>query len=501
KMKKSIYILILSAVLSLLTLCACTPEASGDTPSADVPEIKFYFEEKEIVSDRIEMTFGQAMRSYDFTKGIKATDGSGRLISLVKSDDSADFGRKTGEYNVRYIARDAAGNSAEKSVTFVVTAGNSPVVEGGSYTFDVEGCKIPCDLKGETDGLLYGDDGELVNPEDYGFDEEHLILSFGYAYDNSGTHSFTLETDEGIADFDFTIVDDGKPIFDIENFEDGIYVEGVAHCPLPMDKRRDSSGYTYEYVLKNSSGEDCEVSEENGLLVFYTANGKRIPSGDYVLTVTATDAESRSAGIEYAFEITDLSGPAFKSSVIGAVDFDPDENITEVHYNSGGAVHTTPFGDVVWAGYLAAQDEGGKLMRFDVCFTGSATYNGHINQAATYISHKIRGNRDFVRFYDVNGNEVNYGDLAVNVWYKMVFDIDAIAKEYGKMSTVGIAGHYGSSLRFGANVSGETIRVGNVEYIDKPKETEALFKSTVGGAVSAFFDEENAAVTHLNYNS
>lgn len=461
---------------------------------------KIYFNDTEILSDRIEITFGQALRSYNFVKGIKVSDSFGKSLTFVKSDSSADFEKKVGEYNVQYNAQDAVGNVLNKSVTFVVTAGNSPVVEdNGTYTFDIEGCKIPCDLKGETGGLLFDDDGELVNPKNYSFDDEHLILALDYVFDNLGDHSYMLETNEGIAEFDFTIIDDGKPIFDIENFANEIYIEGVAHCPLPMDKRPNSAGYTYEYGLKNSLEEDCEVIEKNGLLVFYNANDERLPIGDYVLTVTATNSDNQNTQMKYALKIIDLSGPAFKSSAVGAVEFDSDENITELHYN-GGAVHTTPFSDTVWAGYLAAQEEGEKVMQFDIKFIGSATYNGHINNAATYMSYKIRGNRNFVRFYDSNGNEVNYSDLATNTWYKMMFDIDAIENEYGDMGTVGIAGHTGSSLRFGANIEGETIYVKNIEFVEKPAEAQPDFKSSVANAVNAYFDEQGENVTEVHYN-
>ena len=576
---------------------------------------KIYFGDTEIVSDRIEITFGQAMSSYDFVKGVKAFDSFGEPLSVEKSANSDEFMNKIGEYNVRYSAEDIVGNTLSKDVTFVVTAGNSPTVVGGTYSFDANGCKIPCDLKGEKYGLVF-DNGELLNPDFYGFDKDNLIFTPEYCLLNLGDHDFTVETAEGVAEFTVSIADHGYPLFEIPNLNNATFIYGAAYSSIPADTRTESSGYTYNYILKNSAGEVCKTAEKDGKLIFCTADDECVPAGNYALSVIAavngktsrkeyeftvkyptltggeesmvvsTDQTIDGVKADYCFEKADGSdawsgrlyvnapakaynfisfyiyfdycerqeenkvnaklravvnsdyeriikcvdkttdktvnvddilikkwykitvyaasdtdgayiyvnpygsnlpvgvkayisdfnvvlsngaSAAFKSTVNGAVSVDVEDDgtlVTILNYN-GSAVHTTPFSDEVWAEYLVAQTEGGKIMRFDVKFSGSATYNGHINNASTYMSNTIRGNRNYVRFYDAEGAEIAYANLATDTWYKMAFDIDAIKARFGEMNTVTIAGHDGSSLRFGANIQGETIYVKNVEFVDK----------------------------------
>lgn len=608
---------------------------------------KIYFADQEIVTGTIEITFGQAKSSYDFVKGVKVLDSFNEPLTFEKSSGSDVFANAVGEYNVRYSATDVVGNTLIKDVTFVVTAGNSPIVSGGAYPFDINGCKIPCDLKGETEGLLFDDD-ELVNPDCYGFDGENLILTPEYSLSNVGSHNYKLETDEGVAEFRVWIVDGGYPIFDIENLKNATYIYGAAYSSLPTDKRQEQTGYDYNYILKNSDEELCKATEENGKLVFRTAGDERVPAGSYSLSVTATAANGKISQKEYDFTVkypslscgetsnitkvdetidgvkadyyfekaddsdawsgrisinapagaytfitmdvyvdycqskvdgkdvvfrafveqdynriikcvdkktgdiisvndmlvgrwysitvyamsyengtvylyfapfddnnvgvkayisnfrVSLDGdlkdvPIFKSTINKAVIAECQNDgtlITQVNYNAGGSVHTTPFSDNVWAEYLAAQSEGGKVLQIDVKFTGAATYNGHINNASTYISHVIRNDRTYIRFYDQNGTEVAYSNLATDTWYKMVFDIDAIKTLYGEMSTVSIAEHIGSSLRLGANTEGETIYVKNAEFADN----QVAFKSTVAGAVNRYMENDGTLITQVNYN-
>lgn len=167
--------------------------------------------------------------------------------------------------------------------------------------------------------------------------------------------------------------------------------------------------------------------------------------------------------------------------------YDNDELVSVI---SSGNDNLTTFSDTVANGYLAAQAEGGKVMRFDVKFTTSATYQGFVT-ATTYMSNSIRGNRIYVRFYNAEGTEVAYTNLATDTWYKMEFDIDAIKSAYGEQTVRSTDGSTGLSLRFWANASGETISVKNVEFVD----AMVAFKTGGGGTVSNYIDEDGALVT------
>ena len=76
----------------------------------------------------------------------------------------------------------------------------------------------------------------------------------------------------------------------------------------------------------------------------------------------------------------------------------------------------------------------------------------------------------------------------------MVFDVGAITARFGEQDTREFVEHTGSSLRFGANIEGETIFVKNVEFIDKseePKMPEPVFKVGGGGTVSAYYENND----------
>ena len=169
--------------------------------------------------------------------------------------------------------------------------------------------------------------------------------------------------------------------------------------------------------------------------------------------------------------IKDDFGKGFMSStssyVVNCV-----ENGELVSKISNGSDANTPFSTDVSNEYISAQSEGGKVMRFDVKFTGTATYNGYLTSVSlsSMFSNKgVRGNRNCVRFYDANGTEVDYSALQTDVWYKWVFDIDAIKSLVGEQ-TILTGSYAGLSLRIHANEKGNTISIKNVEFVAKANE-------------------------------
>ena len=145
------------------------------------------------------------------------------------------------------------------------------------------------------------------------------------------------------------------------------------------------------------------------------------------------------------------------------------ENGELVSKITNGTEYKTPFSTEIANEYISAQTEGGKVMRFDVKFTGTATYNGWTSGVSSFMSNNIRGNRNYIRFYDANGTEVAYGSLQVGVWYKWVFDIDAI-KELRGAQTILTGTYAGLSIRIYANEAGNTISIKNVEFVAKANE-------------------------------
>lgn len=185
-------------------------------------------------------------------------------------------------------------------------------------------------------------------------------------------------------------------------------------------------------------------------------------------------------------------------------------------YEDGTLVSTIPvgnddkakFSNTVSNNYIAAQTEGGKLMTFDVKFTGSGTYQGFISWAGStaFMSNNIRGNRKYVRFYDAEGNEVTYDSsngVPTDVWYKMVVDIDAIKNDGGSQIINGSGASTGLSLRFWKNVSG-TMSIKNVQFVDKfdfisAFDSVVILEGGNGGTVST--DYENGKLVTVGTSS
>lgn len=276
--------------------------------------------------------------------------------------------------------------------------------------------------------------------------------------------------------------------------------------------------------------------QTNKFIRFFNGNGESVNYQSIAVGVVykmVIDIDAIKAGVaiqttrNYSAAYPSVSSLSLRSGdngfAIGNISFEDNtaaitntSTTTAVSYNyeNGELVSTiavgnddkAKFSNTVSNNYIAAQTEGGKLMTFDVKFTGSGTYQGFINwnsSSAKYMSNNIRGNRKYVRFYNAEGNEVTYDSsngVPTDVWYKMVVDIDAIKNDGGAQTINGSGASTGLSLRFWKNVSG-TMSIKNVRFVDKYDfitlfdDGVVAFKTGGGGTVSTYHENDGTLVT------
>ncbi|MBQ9482315.1 MAG: hypothetical protein IJU84_09135, partial [Clostridia bacterium] len=150
------------------------------------------------------------------------------------------------------------------------------------------------------------------------------------------------------------------------------------------------------------------------------------------------------------------------------------------------------FSESLWGQYLDYQTSGGKVMTMDVKFvnvgTNAVSYNGEIYNGSSYgaisnaASNTFRTANKFFLFYNSDGQSVNYQNITMNTWYKMVIDIDAIKAGVAAQNTRVWGGRNCSSIFFRSGDDG--VAIGNVGFEDN----QIAFKNGGGGTVTSYFD-------------
>ncbi len=377
---------------------------------------KIYFGDKELSESRIEISYREARDSYDFKKGIKVIDGLGEPLNFSLTDESQNFKGQTGEYTVGYKAEDVAGNKIEKIVTFVVGEGKSPVISGGTYTIKADGISVPCDLKGETDGILYLN-GELVYPSDYGFSSSSLYLNADFALTLSGSYDFVLETAEGKREFTLNIQDDGYPVFALENFATE-YIYGAAKTSLPTDKRVSSDGYVYDYELTSSGGAKGKVNITSDGVYFLNADGKQVEEGDYTLKVTATAQNGMKSALNYAFKVKYPTISGGETSSVKKVELDESVYGVKTAY-----LWKKPDDNHAWQGraYIPVPAYAYSYVSYDIMFT----YCQDAKDGKANASFRGCVQTDYNRLISCvdkkTGESISVDDMEIGKWYSVLF--------------------------------------------------------------------------------
>lgn len=120
------------------------------------------------------------------------------------------------------------------------------------------------------------------------------------------------------------------------------------------------------------------------------------------------------------------------------------------------------FSNYVWDNYLTNQTSGNKIMAMDIKFSGTVSLSGYVQPTKDSLNiNQLRTRTDYFRFY--NGDSlVAYNNLAIDTWYKLEIDINAIKNFVGEQSWNGTR----SGMVF-ARESAGTISIKNLTFVDK----------------------------------
>lgn len=120
------------------------------------------------------------------------------------------------------------------------------------------------------------------------------------------------------------------------------------------------------------------------------------------------------------------------------------------------------FSNTAWNNYLSAQTAGNKIMTMDIKFGGAVSLSGYVQPTKNELNvNQLRTRTDYFRFYSGN-NLVAYNNLAIDTWYTLEIDINAIKNLVGAQAWNG--------SRSGVVLSREsegTISVKNLAFMDK----------------------------------
>ena len=250
-------------------------------------DLQLYYNKELFTEEKINISFGTALLSASFTRGIEIKDSFGNLCNFYLSDDSAKFERSTGDYSVTYLASDKVGNHLERNVVYSVSHLKNISVENGTKTYADGDIALNIGLDGETDAWLLFND-EMVKSDMYSISADKLTIKEEFFYSlPEGINIFSLITLNDAADFSIEIVDDGEPIFDVSEMVNSTLYAGK-NCILDFpNKMIASHEYEYSYSLSGMGNADYNVVDTESGLKLLDGQGKNLGAGFYDLSVTA----------------------------------------------------------------------------------------------------------------------------------------------------------------------------------------------------------------------
>ena len=336
-----------------------------------------YYSGEELSVDTLTISYRQANESYDFYRNVTVLDSFGESLDVSISQDSATYDGGVGEYAVNYSATDCVGNVLTRTITYVVTMENAPVVDDTEFVLGKDSPEIAADWKNAREAYLYYG-GELLANDFYEITENSIAFDEKYLVNLSvGSHDFRVKTVEGIADFTLTILDEGYPVYEMNNLK-AEYALGAAIATEPTSLMDSHEDYTYSYVLNSVDGEAGEVRDEFGTLYFLDARGEHVSEGSYKLRVTGISADGmKYTEREYSFDVVAPKLIAVASSTLKL------ETLDENVYGVSEAYHFIKPEVGAWAGRLESYVTGGAydFFSFDIYVNDVSTkHNGYIGR-------------------------------------------------------------------------------------------------------------------------
>ena len=407
-------------------------------------DISFQINGQNLEGDKLEIPFATAITSLHFAKIASATDSFGNEITttLVEGEQ---FDYSVGEYTVKYSATDKAGQTVEKTVTYVVTSDIEMTVQSDvSVKYEQESVSFKIDLDGEKDVWLMANGG-LVGINDYLVTEKSLELKASYYRTlTPGENTLKICSVNGSTEFTFTVVDTGKPLFTFDSiYTTNIIAGNAAVYEMPQSQ---IAGHEYSYTFKVTKGGVTYKAQQVGdSVLFTTSSGKNLTPGIYDVTVTATNKAdtSKKTTIKRDFRIytnqKEIDGWQFwhSPSHVSMVNVDLSEYgyyRTSYKYDakSPGSWNTR----MQWNG---ATKETFQNVTFDFYVyslgiaeveNGPVKYVGKNGLASIpFSASTMSGEGIAMMFYDMNGKVVDKDALKMNTWYTVKLDMSEFKNE------------------------------------------------------------------------
>ena len=413
----------------------------------------------------VEIPFATATTSLNFTKIVSVVDSFGNPAEVSKVEGDM-FDYLTGDYTVKFIATDKAGQTLEKTITFTVTSQVEITVESNvSVKYEQDSVKFKVDLDGETDLWLMAGN-TLVSVGEYTVADNALELYSSYFRTLPvGENTLKLCAVNGSTEFTFTVVDTGKPLFTFDSIYKSNIISGNP-VVYAMPKSQ-VAGHEYSYTFKvTKDGVTYKAEQKGNGLLITTSAGKNLTPGVYDITVTATNKADTSKKTTFKGDFRiytnqkEIDGWVFGNDGNGSLLQNVDLSKYGYYRTSWNYVASTPNS---WQSRLYWRDamrETFQYITFDFYVyslgiaekeNSTVKYVGKNDLASIpFHASTMSGQHSAYMFYDKNGNVVELDELKMNTWYTVKLDTSEISN--APEESTALAWYFGQSNKWQASM-------------------------------------------------
>lgn len=245
----------------------------------------------------VTISYGEenVLKSFDY-------EGTESELPALMSADLAEYSFPTGrEYTVTVTVSDVFGNSASDSSTVVITGTppdvTKPEIDTSAILTSVKrGDTVDLTLAVITDDMDAGSDIAVVYTVKIG--EKNITVNAGkFVANEVGTFTVTIKATDTSGNAEIATIDivaakktDTAPVITVpESFVTSYNVNGQVNLAAITAKAEDGADAAVSFTVKGPNGADVEVKNNK-----FTFSG----AGEYVVTVTATDADGNTASKE-----------------------------------------------------------------------------------------------------------------------------------------------------------------------------------------------------------
>ncbi|MBR1968699.1 MAG: hypothetical protein IKA11_04825 [Clostridia bacterium] len=395
--------------------------------------IKLYYNDVEVTKDYIDILYSDARDSSNFTRNVVIKDSFGNLLDVSKSQDSASYNQHSGDFKVKYLAQDRAGQNGVFEITWKVKNddGKEFSISDGAVKYVDDSVTISANFDGVTEGFVEYN-GALINPETYDLVENGLVIKGGfYRSLEEGEYTLTFITQYGTDDFKLNVSDDGTPVFSVEDVKDyKLYVGGNGILPAPIKLAPLHKDYIYDLSLTSLGDSYKAVITVDGIKVT-TNQDAALPEGKYLLTVTAKNADDNSLTNEKTVEVGVFKANAtfIKWSVDGMKKAEINDVLVDGYAMQRYKTDIKESGGYSDLLFIAGSEyHNYKYIATEFCIESNVKKNGteNGNLAFKFFDAGVEPNTDlrpYTAFMKADGTFVSYNELVVGEWYTAYVDM------------------------------------------------------------------------------